>query len=72
MTKPKSLFKLARNKIFEKGYLCEECNNLDQNFIQKYGEYNYCHVIKIFVCKDCSLMIRSSEIIYHVIQYHQN
>lgn len=39
MTKPKSLFKLTRNKIFEKGYLCEECNNLDQNFIQKYGEY---------------------------------
>lgn len=72
MTKPKSLFKLARNRMFEKEYLCREYVNLDENFMQKYGKYIYCYVIKIFICKKCNMEMGNNEIIYHAIRCNED
>lgn len=63
MQQPKSLYKLARNTMYEKTYFCEECDSTDTKFIQ-------CYVIKRFVCKLCKIALKGNEIIYHDIKNH--
>lgn len=73
--KTKTLYKLARSKIFGKHYCCVYCGMMDFD-----GEWLQIHVknfhdecgiaIPMYECKICKHMIMKNEIIKHIIQKH--
>lgn len=68
---PKSLFKIARDKLFKRVYFCLECAKKDQKLLfMHYEEFHACHseknIIKKFICRThCREVIEESEILYH-------
>lgn len=75
MNKPKSLFKISRDKLFDKTYYCVDCSKMDQTVLQRNREmYHDEHenIVKLFVCKKCGYAVHSSAMIAHRMKYHQN
>lgn len=72
MGRLKTLYKLARNKLFEKIYFCVDCSKLDPKLLEQNKEYlhdEHNNVIRMFMCKKCQSTMKESEIIYHHIRF---
>lgn len=68
---PKSLFKLARNKLFEKEYYCSYYCTIDLNkeYMSTHITHNhdeYGKAIKLFYCRKCNVSIEKNEITVHL------
>lgn len=68
----KSLFKLARNALFDKNYFCEYCeiSDYDKNWIQIHIKYNHDEssiLSKIFECKKCFGKVEKEQLINHLV-----
>lgn len=59
---PKKLYKLARNKLFHKIYICTDYSIMIDDFLLK-------NLIKLFICNKCESLIEKSEILRHKHHY---
>lgn len=69
----KTLYKLARENLFEKSYYCEYCGMIDfeKAWMKKHKETNHDEhgrVIPIFQCKKCLEILFKNKIITHLAQ----
>lgn len=73
--KVKTLFKLARNMLFEKDYYCMHCGltDFDKDYMKvhvKNHHDEYSQPIQKFRCKNCWQNTKEEEIIQHHTKHH--
>lgn len=71
----KTLYKLARKKLFKKEYFCMYCGMLDfdkewmQIHIKNFHD-EFIKIVTMFQCKICGETVMKNDIITHNIQKH--
>lgn len=70
----KSLYKMARGKLFKKQYYCMYCDiiDFDGEWTRIHIRYNHDEIgkpITQFICKLCNETINEYEIIHHILDH---
>lgn len=72
----KSLYKLTREKLFIKSYLCIYCGmkDFEKDWMRQHVKHHHDEravVARIFICKKCFEDVRESSLVEHQVQTHK-